>query len=157
MNIYNFKAKQIDGREISFDNYKGKVMLIVNTACNCGFTPQLEGLQKIYSEFKEKGFEILGFPSNQFANQDPGTNKEIYEFCTSTYGVTFALFEKIEVNGHNESPLFNYLKENASGLLTNEIKWNFTKFLIDRNGKVIKRFAPIIKPQNIIRDIEFLL
>lgn len=131
--------------------------MIVNTASKCGLTPQLEGLENLYKEYKDKNFEILGFPCNQFANQDPGTNKEISEFCLINYGVTFTMFEKIDVNGQNAHPIYKFLKENAKGTFGSEIKWNFTKFLIDKEGNVIKRYSPITTPEKIKSDIEKLL
>ena len=155
--IYDFKVKKTNGEEILLEKYKGKVLLIVNTASGCGFTPQYEGLQKIYDEYKDKGFEIIGFPCNQFANQDPGSNKEISDFCLINYGVTFTMFEKIDVNGESAHPIYKYLKNNAKGILNNEIKWNFTKFLIDSEGNVVDRFAPTTNPKKIRKDIEKLL
>ncbi|WP_238915278.1 glutathione peroxidase [Clostridium sp. YIM B02555] len=157
MNFYDFTANKVSGKEIKMDEYKGKVLLIVNTASKCGLTPQLEGLENLYKEYKDKNFEILGFPCNQFANQDPGTNKEISEFCLINYGVTFTMFEKIDVNGQNAHPIYKFLKENAKGTFGSEIKWNFTKFLIDKEGNVIKRYAPITTPEKIKSDIEKLL
>lgn len=181
MSIYDFKAKTIDGEEISLNEYKGKVLIIVNTASKCGFTPQYKGLEEIYNKFNSQGFEILGFPSNQFAEQEPGENSEVKNFCTINYGVTFPLFEKIDVRGDNAHPLFKYLSEEVpfkgldlnhpigkilsealeknfpSFLEGNSIKWNFTKFLIDRNGKVVARFEPTSEPKDMISDIEKLL
>lgn len=157
MNFYDFTANKVNGKEIKMDEYKGKVLLIVNTASKCGLTPQLEGLENLYKEYKDKNFEILGFPCNQFANQDPGTNKEISEFCLINYGVTFNMFEKIDVNGQNAHQIYKFLKENAKGTFGSEIKWNFTKFLIDKEGNVIKRYAPITTPEKIKSDIEKLL
>ena len=129
----------------------------MNTASKCGLTPQFKELEEIYKEYKEKGLEILGFPCNQFASQDPGSSKEISEFCSLNYGVTFTMFDKIDVNGTGAHPLYKYLKEQASGLFNKEIKWNFTKFLIDANGKVVKRYAPTVRPSKIKKDIEILL
>jgi glutathione peroxidase len=157
MNFYDFTANKMNGKEIKMEEYKGKVILIVNTASKCGLTPQLEGLENLYKEYKDKNLEILGFPCNQFANQDPGTNKEISEFCLINYGVTFTMFEKIDVNGQNEHPIYKFLKENAKGTFGSEIKWNFTKFLIDKEGNVLKRYAPITTPDKIKSDIEKLL
>lgn len=157
MKFYDFKAKKINGQEVQMDTYKGKVVLIVNTASKCGFTPQFKELEEMYEKYKEQGFEILGFPCNQFAAQDPGSGKEIQEFCSLNYGVSFTMFDKIEVNGANTHPLYNYLKEQASGLLNNEIKWNFTKFLVDSQGNVVKRYAPTTKPSKITKDVEALL
>ncbi|XPV70643.1 MAG: glutathione peroxidase [Halarcobacter sp.] len=158
MSIYDFKVKNIDGQEISLEKYKGKVLLIVNVASKCGFTPQYEGLEKLYKKYKDKEFMILGFPSNQFSNQEPGTNKEIKQFCSLTYGVDFDMFAKVDVNGENEIPLYTYLKKEASGVLgTESIKWNFTKFLVDKNGKVIDRFGSITEPKDIEPKIVELL
>lgn len=157
MNFYDFVAKDINGKDINMDQYKGKVILVVNTASKCGFTPQFKGLEELYSEYKEKGFEILGFPCNQFKNQDPGSNSEINNFCQLNYGVTFTMFEKIDVKGPNAHPIFKYLKEQTKGLLNDEIKWNFTKFLIDSNGNVVKRYAPTTAPNKLKKDIEDLL
>lgn len=157
MNIYDFTVNDIDGNEVSMQQFKNKVLLIVNTASACGFTPQLEGLQKLYDEYKNKDFVVLGFPCNQFKNQDPGTNKEIKTFCSLNYGVTFPMFEKIEVNGQNTHPLYKFLKSKKSGLLGNKIKWNFTKFLVDKNGNVVSRFSPTTSPQDIEKHIVELL
>ncbi|MCJ0930362.1 glutathione peroxidase [Virgibacillus halodenitrificans] len=157
MNVYDFSAKTLLSEEKSLSDYKGKVLLIVNTASECGFTPQFEGLQQLYDKYKEQGLEILGFPCNQFNNQDPGSNEEISEFCQRNYGVTFQMFSKVDVKGEQAHPLFSYLTEEAKGMLTKQIKWNFTKFLIDRNGNVIKRFAPQTKPESLEQDIEELL
>ncbi|WP_459480473.1 glutathione peroxidase [Clostridium saccharoperbutylacetonicum] len=157
MNFYDFTANRMNGKEIKMEEYKGKVLLIVNTASKCGLTPQLEGLENLYKEYKDKNFEILGFPCNQFANQDPGTNKEISEFCLINYGVTFTMFEKIDVNGQNAHPIYKFLKGNSKGTFGSEIKWNFTKFLIDKEGNVLKRYAPITTPDKIKSDIEKLL
>ena len=157
MNIYDFKVRSAKGEEISMADYKGKVLLIVNTATGCGFTPQYEGLQKLYDKYKDKGLEILDFPCNQFGHQAPGTEEEIQEFCTLKYKTTFPLFAKVEVNGKNEEPLFRYLKSQEGGFLGDDIKWNFTKFLVSRNGTVIGRYAPITKPESIEGDIQKLL
>lgn len=155
--VYDFSAKTITGEVKNLSDYKGKVLLIVNTASKCGFTPQFASLETLYKKYKDRGFEILGFPSNQFANQDPGTNKEILDFCTLNYGVTFQMFEKIDVNGRDTHPLYRFLKEKASGSFGKNIKWNFTKFLINKNGEVVKRFAPNVDPLKIEKDIEELL
>lgn len=152
-NIYQFEVEKIGGEKIKLEEYRGKVMLIVNTASLCGFTEQYEGLQKLYEEHKDDGFVVLGFPSNQFGNQEPGTNDEIAEFCSLNYGISFPIFAKIDVNGENAHPLYKYLKEESSGFLISKIKWNFTKFLIDRNGKVIDRYSPMTKPEKIENDI----
>ena len=157
MNFYDFTAKKINGTEVSMSDYKGKVLLIVNTASKCGLTPQLKELEEMYKDYKDKGFEILGFPCNQFANQDPASNKEISEFCLRNYGVSFTMFEKIDVNGENAHPIYKFLKSNAKGILGSEIKWNFTKFLIDKEGNVVDRFAPATNPKKIRKDVEKLL
>ncbi|WML47770.1 glutathione peroxidase [Neobacillus sp. PS3-34] len=158
MTVYEFQAKTVDRNEVSLEEYKGKVLLIVNVASKCGFTPQYKELQEIYEAYKEKGLEILGFPCNQFMNQEPGTDQEIKSFCELNYGVTFPVFAKIDVNGSEADPLFEYLTENAPGLLGSKaVKWNFTKFLVDSNGKVVNRYAPSTKPKDIIKDIEKLL
>lgn len=154
----NLILTDIDKKPINMNEYKGKVLLIVNVASRCGFTPQYEGLEKLYRKYKSQGFEILAFPCNQFANQEPGSNQEIKEFCTTKYNVTFKLFDKIEVNGKNTNPLYQFLKKEKPGIAnTPEIKWNFTKFLIDRNGIVIDRFAPQTPPENLEKDIIKLL
>ncbi|QUH26841.1 glutathione peroxidase [Serpentinicella alkaliphila] len=157
MNFYDFSAKSIFGEEISMKEYEGKVVLVVNTASKCGLTPQFKDLELLYQELKDKGLEILGFPCNQFAKQESGSNEEIYQFCQINYGVTFAMFEKIEVNGKNAHPLYKYLKSKAKSLFSKEIKWNFTKFLIDSKGNVINRYAPTTSPLKIKEDIEKLL
>ena len=157
MTIYDFKVRSAKGEEVSMADYKGKVLLIVNTATGCGFTPQYEGLQKLYDKYKDKGLEILDFPCNQFGHQAPGTEEEIQEFCTLKYKTTFPLFAKVEVNGKNEEPLFRYLKSQEGGFLGDDIKWNFTKFLVSRNGTVVGRYAPITKPESIESDIQKLL
>lgn len=149
MNIYDFKVKAQDGSDVSLADYKGKVLLIVNTATGCGFTPQYDGLQDLYKKYQAQGFEILDFPCNQFANQAPSDDGEIHSFCTGRYGITFPQFSKIDVNGKNESPLFRYLKTQKGGIMGSNIKWNFTKFLVDKNGNVIDRFAPTVTPQKI--------
>lgn len=154
MSVYDFSAKTMLGKEKSLADYKGKVLLIVNTASECGFTPQFEGLQKLFETYEDQGFEILGFPCNQFNNQDPGTDAEISHFCQRNYGVTFQMFSKVDVKGENAHPLFVYLTQEAKGMLTKQIKWNFTKFLIDKNGEVIDRFAPQTKPESIEKDVE---
>ncbi len=157
MKFYDFSALRMNGQEVSMDQYKGKVVLVVNTASKCGLTPQFKDLEEIYQEYKDMGLEILGFPCNQFANQDSGSNEEIHEFCQLNYGVTFTMFQKIDVNGENEHPLYKYLKNETKGILGKQIKWNFTKFLIDSEGKVIKRYAPTVLPSKIKDDIEKLL
>lgn len=157
MGLYDIQVKEANGNEVSLKDYEGKVLLIVNTATGCGFTPQYEGLQKLYDKYKDQGFEILDFPCNQFGNQAPGSNDEIHEFCTLKYNTTFPLFSKIDVNGKNADPLFVYLKENSKGFLGSNIKWNFTKFLVDRNGNVLERFAPTVEPEKIEDKIAELL
>lgn len=156
--IYEFKATGINGVEHALENYSGKVLLIVNTASKCGFTPQFEGLEKLYEKYKDQGLVILGFPCNQFGKQDPGNNDEISEFCQLNYGVSFPMFAKIDVNGDDTHPLFSHLKSEAKGIAgTESIKWNFTKFLVGRDGQVIKRFAPKDKPAQIEKEIANLL
>ena len=157
MSIYDYKVLDNQGNEVSLANYKDKVLLIVNTATGCGFTPQYEGLENLYQELNEKGFEILDFPCNQFAGQAPGTDEEIHEFCTLKYHTSFKRFKKIKVNGKEEDPLYTYLKDQKSGTMGKRIKWNFTKFLVDRNGNVVGRYAPTDKPADIKEDILKLL
>ncbi len=147
--FYNFSATTLQGKEIQMDTLKGKTVLIVNTASKCGLTPQFEGLENLYQKYKDKGLVILGFPCNQFANQEPGDEKSISEGCVLNYGVTFQMFSKVDVNGEDAHPLYKYLKKELGGTLGNKIKWNFTKFLIDSNGKPVKRFAPTTKPKKI--------
>ena len=154
----HFSAERLQGGATSLADYAGKVLLIVNTASQCGFTPQFDGLEVLYKRFKDRGLEILGFPCNQFGAQEPGAADEIASFCQKNYGVTFPMFAKIDVNGDNTHPLFVHLKKEARGLLGSEgIKWNFTKFLVDRDGSVFKRFAPAATPESLIEDIEALL
>lgn len=156
--IYDFSADAIDGKATSLGDFKGKVLLIVNTASKCGFTPQYEGLEKLYRQLGPRGFVVLGFPCNQFNAQEPGNAMEIATFCSVTYDVSFPLFAKIDVNGENTHPLYRHLKEQKPGLLGTEgIKWNFTKFLVDRNGTVVERYAPATKPEEIAAAIEALL
>jgi len=157
MSIYDIKVKTNQNEEISMETYRGKVLLIVNTATGCGFTPQYAGLQRLYEKYKDQGFEILDFPSNQFANQAPGTDAEINSFCTLTFGTTFPRFAKIEVNGEHEEPLFTYLKNAKGSFLGTNIKWNFTKFLIDRQGNVVARYSPADKPDKLEKLIVKLL
>jgi glutathione peroxidase len=146
--IYDYEVTTMGGANKPLKEYQGKVLLIVNTASKCGFTPQFEGLEKLYADFKDKGLEILGFPCNQFGKQDPGSNGEIQEFCQLNYGVSFPMHSKIDVNGDDTHPLYQFLKTAAPGLLGSEkIKWNFTKFLVNKNGEVIERFAPATKPE----------
>jgi len=158
MGLYEFSVKDAKGQEVSLRQYEGKVLLITNTASECGFTSQYEGLQKIYSDFKSRGFEVLAFPCNQFGGQEPGSNEEIQNFCMTRFQVSFPVFSKIEVNGPGSSPLYQWLKKEAPGILGTEgIKWNFTKFLISKDGRVLKRYAPQDKPEAIASDIEAAL
>ncbi|MCH4169941.1 MAG: glutathione peroxidase [Lactobacillus sp.] len=152
--IYDFTEARINGTEESLDKYKGKVLLIVNTASKCGFTPQFAGLEQLYKDYQDKDFEILGFPSNQFLHQDPGSNAEINEFCQMNYGVSFPMFAKIKVRGKEKNPLYDYLIENSNG---KAIKWNFTKFLIGRDGEIIERFEPKDKPEDIAPKLAEIL
>ena len=148
--IYDFSAKTLDGKTVSLSDFKGQAMLIVNTASKCGFTPQYAGLESLYEKLGEKGLTILGFPCNQFGKQEPGSEEEIGAFCKMNYGVSFPMFAKIDVNGPNAHPLYEFLKGEHAGILgTKNIKWNFTKFLVDRDGKVVDRFAPMTKPEDI--------
>jgi glutathione peroxidase len=156
--VHEFSARTIDGAEQSLTAFKGKVLLIVNVASKCGFTPQYAGLEALYRKLAPSGFAVLGFPCDQFGHQEPGDEAEIRNFCALTYDVTFPMFAKIDVNGDHAHPLYQFLKKEASGLLGSEsIKWNFTKFLIDRNGDVVKRYAPTDKPESIEKDIVALL
>jgi len=156
--IYDFSVKDIHGKDAKLDAYKGKVLLIVNTASKCGFTPQYKGLEALYKKLHGKGLEILGFPCNQFGAQEPGSAKEIETFCEVNYGVTFPLFAKVDVNGTDAAPLYRHLKAAKPGLLGSEaIKWNFTKFLVDRKGNVVQRYAPNAEPESLAGDIEKLL
>jgi glutathione peroxidase len=152
--VYDFSAKLNNGKDKKLRDYKGKVLLIVNTASKCGFTPQYQGLQELYSKYKRRGLEILAFPCDQFGHQEPGSDAEIKTFCTANYGVEFPLFSKVDVNGDNEHPLYRFLKGEQGGLLTDAIKWNFTKFLVDRKGKVVERFAPLVTPAQLEKEIE---
>src|SRR6201988_2753461 len=151
--IYDFSAKSLVGEEVSLQRFEGQVLLIVNTASQCGFTPQYRGLEGLHREFASRGFAVLGFPCNQFGGQEPGNASEIRAFCSSKYDVTFPMFDKIDVNGSAAHPLYNYLKREKSGLLGSAIKWNFTKFLVDREGKVVARFAPTATPEGLRKDI----
>lgn len=156
--IYDFSVTDISGKPVKLDKYRGHAMLIVNTASKCGYTPQYKGLEALYAQYHTKGLEVLGFPCNQFGEQEPGDAKEIAQFCEINYGVTFPLFAKIDVNGEHAAPVFQYLKAEKPGLLGTEgIKWNFTKFLIDREGRVVARFAPKDTPESIAADIEKVL
>jgi glutathione peroxidase len=158
MNTHDFSVDRLNGETLSLDQYRGKVLLIVNTASKCGFTPQYQGLEEVYQQFKDKGVEVLGFPCNQFGAQEPGSADEIGAFCEKNYGVTFPLFAKIDVNGEQAHPLFKYLKQAAPGLMgTEAIKWNFTKFLIRKDGSVYKRYAPQTEPKELAADINALL
>lgn len=158
MSIYEYSATAINGEEVSLADYKGKVVLIVNTASKCGFTPQFEGLEGLHKELADEGLAVIGFPCNQFGSQDPGSDGEIEEFCQLNYGVSFPMFSKIDVNGSGAHPLYKYLKSEAKGLMgSKNIKWNFTKFLVNREGEVVKRYAPTDKPEAIKKDIQKLL
>jgi len=161
--VYDFSGDRLDGTPLSLENFRGKVLLIVNTASQCGFTPQYQGLQALYEKYAPQGLEILGFPCNQFGQQEPGTSQEIQNFCESRYGVTFTLFSKVEVNGPNAHPLFQYLTRSAPGLAiplmgsAEAIKWNFTKFLVDRQGQVVQRYGSMTKPEDLETDLKKLL
>jgi glutathione peroxidase len=158
MTVYDFSATDIQGTDRALSEFNGKVLLIVNTASKCGFTPQFEGLESMYKDLAVKGLEVLGFPCNQFANQDKGSDSEIAGFCMKNYGVSFPMFSKIEVNGDGEHPLYKYLKSEAKGILgSKKIKWNFTKFLVNQKGQVVKRYAPSSKPEDIQKDVAALL
>ena len=157
MSIYDFKVKDGNGEEQSMSQFAGKVLLIVSTATGCGFTPQYKGLQELYNKYQKQGFEVLDFPCNQFGHQAPGTDEEIESFCTLRYKTTFPRFAKIDVNGVNEEPLFRYLKQKRGGFMGDNIKWNFTKFLVARDGHIVERYAPITKPEKIEQDILKLL
>ena len=156
--LYDLNATDVTGSPVALSRFKGRVLLIVNTASKCGFTPQYEGLEALQSRFHERGFDVLGFPCNQFGHQEPGSDSDIAEFCSTRFSTSFPLFSKIEVNGPNAHPLYQYLKKQAPGVLgTEAIKWNFTKFLVDGQGKVVKRYGPQTKPEAIAADIETLL
>lgn len=156
--VYDFSANSLDGKPVALREFDGKVLLVVNTASECGFTPQYEGLEALYQKYRDRGLAVLGFPCNQFGAQEPGTAEEIGSFCQKNYGVSFPMFEKIDVNGAEAHPLYRWLKSSAKGLLGSEaIKWNFTKFLIDREGKVVDRFAPTTKPEDLKANVEALL
>ncbi|MCG2585381.1 glutathione peroxidase [Massilia sp. TS11] len=158
MNTFDFSANSLQGNKVDLAQYKGKVLLIVNTASACGFTPQYKGLEQVYQQFQAKGVVVLGFPCNQFGGQEPGSAEEIGAFCEKNYGVSFPLFDKIDVNGSQAHPLFAFLKKEAPGLMgTEAIKWNFTKFLVRKDGSVYKRYAPQTSPEEMIGDIEALL
>jgi glutathione peroxidase len=155
--LYDFDARTIDGAEQSLDAYRGKVVLVVNVASHCGFTPQYEGLQRLYDTYADRGFVVLGFPSNQFGAQEPGSEAEIQEFCSLTYNVTFPMFAKVDVNGDDAHPMFGWLREQLSGFLGGRIKWNFTKFLVDRQGRPVRRYGSTTEPAALAGDIEKLL
>jgi glutathione peroxidase len=158
MNAYDFQATSLDGKPVDLAQYRGKVLLVVNTASKCGFTPQYQGLELLYRRYQDQGVEVLGFPCNQFGSQEPGTEAEIGDFCEKNYGVSFPMFAKVDVNGDQAHPLFQHLKSEAPGVLGTEgIKWNFTKFLIGRDGKVVKRYAPQTKPEDIAEDVDRVL
>jgi glutathione peroxidase len=158
MTVHDYSAKTIDGEDRTLSDYKGQVMVIVNTASKCGFTPQYKGLETMFREFRGRGLVVLGFPCDQFGHQEPGDENEIKKFCSLNYDVSFPMFSKVAVNGDHAHPLFKYLKNEAPGLLGSRgIKWNFTKFLVDKSGKVLKRYGSVAKPESIIKDIEKLL
>ncbi|MBN2782556.1 MAG: glutathione peroxidase [Campylobacterales bacterium] len=157
MSIYEIEVKDIDGKTLKLEKYKGKVMLIVNVASKCGFTSQYAGLEELHEMYADKGLSILGFPCNQFLSQESGSEEEIKNFSMSSFGVKFDMFSKIDVNGQNTHPLYVYLKEHSDGFLSDAIKWNFTKFLVDRDGEVVKRYAPSAKPKEIEDDVKKLL
>ena len=155
--IYDFTIKSITGQDVSFETYRGKVLLIVNVASKCGLTSQYEGLEALQRKYHDRGFEVLGFPCNQFGGQEPGTENEIAQFCTTNYGVSFPMFAKIDVNGAGQHPLYAFLKTAKGGIFGDAIKWNFAKFLIDREGNVVERYAPTTGPASVADDIERLL
>ncbi len=153
--VYDFKINAIDGKPMSMDAYRGKVLLIVNTASACGFTPQYKGLEELYQKYKEQGLVVLGFPCNQFGEQEPGTEQQIVDFCEMNYRISFPMFEKVDVNGPDAHPLYEFLKKEEKGFLGTEgIKWNFTKFLVSREGKVLSRYGSVTKPEAIAKDVE---
>lgn len=155
--VYQFKVRTLQDTETGMDAYKGKILLVVNTASKCGLTPQYEGLEKLYRKYKDQGLLVLGFPCNQFGNQEPGDADEIESFCQVNYGVSFPMFARIDVNGKDAHPLFKFLKKKLSGFFGGKIKWNFTKFLVDKNGKPVKRYAPVTTPEKLEADIKRLL
>lgn len=157
MDIYDISLTTLQGETISMADFKGEVLLVVNTASKCGFTPQFKGLQTLYETYHDKGFYVLGFPCNQFAGQEPGSKEDIQQVCAINYGVTFPMFQKVDVNGKHAHPLFRFLKKKQSGFAGKAIKWNFTKFLIDPSGNPVKRYAPVTRPENLTKDIEQLL
>ena len=154
MSVYDFSAKTLDGQDASLADYRGQVLLIVNTASKCGYTPQLAGLEELHRTYRDRGFTVLGFPCNQFGGQEPGTDEEIGDFCQKNYGVSFPMYAKVDVNGDDEHPLWSWLKSEKGGLLGDRIKWNFTKFLVGRDGAVIERFSPQTEPADLVTDIE---
>jgi glutathione peroxidase len=155
--VYDFTATSLAGDEISLKQFEGKVLLIVNTASACGFTPQYKGLEALHDTLSPRGFSVLGFPCNQFGSQEPGDARQIEQFCSTEYGISFPMFAKIDVNGDNAHPLYQYLKREKTGLLGSSIKWNFTKFVVDRSGRVVARHAPTSKPEGLTKEIEALL
>lgn len=155
--IYDFKALTTNGKELDFDQFRGKVLLIVNTASKCGFTPQFAGLEELNQRYKDKGLVVIGFPCNQFASQDPGSDEEISNFCQINYGVTFQMMKKIDVNGKNADPIFQFLKDRSKNIFSDDIKWNFTKFLVASDGVTVRRYAPTVKPNRMKKDIEEML
>ena len=158
MTVHDYSARTIDGEDRKLSDYKGKVLVIVNTASKCGFTPQYRGLEKMFREFQDRGLVVLGFPCDQFGHQEPGDENEIKQFCAVNYDVSFPMFSKVDVNGDHTHPLYRYLKDEAPGLLGSRgIKWNFTKFLVDKAGKVVRRYGSMDKPESIVKDIEKLL
>jgi glutathione peroxidase len=157
MTFYDFEAQSLQGKTVSMEEFKGKTVIVVNTASQCGLTPQYEGLEELYQKYRDQGLVILGFPCNQFGKQEPGSSDEIQEFCQVNYGVSFPMFSKVDVNGNSAHPLFKYLKSQLGGLLGSKIKWNFTKFVLDKEGHPIKRFAPTTKPEKMEATIQKLL
>lgn len=157
MSIYDIEVTETNGSNYSLEKYEGRPMLIVNTASKCGFAPQFDGLENLYRDYKDEGLIVLGFPCDQFGNQEPGTSEEAAENCKLNYGVTFPMHQKIDVNGEDEHPLYEYLKSSKKGMFNDKIKWNFTKFLVDKDGEVIERYAPKTKPENINKDVEKVL
>jgi glutathione peroxidase len=154
---FDFSARTLDGREVPLKQFEGQALLIVNTASACGFTPQYQGLEALHRQLSPRGFSVLGFPCNQFGHQEPGNSADIEAFCSKNYGVTFPMFEKVDVNGSDAHPLYKFLKSEKSGLLGSSIKWNFTKFLVDRSGKVVARHASTTRPETLTKEIEALL
>ena len=155
--IYDFKALTTNGKELDFDQFRGKVLLIVNTASKCGFTPQFAGLEELNQRYKDQGLVVIGFPCNQFASQDPGSDEEISNFCQINYGVTFQMMKKVDVNGKNADPIFQFLKDRSKNIFSDDIKWNFTKFLVASDGVTVRRYAPTVKPNRMRKEIEEML